>query len=288
MKAPVFSSDNDDDVAESDSLEYDENASNDESDGNESDYQMSQDESDVVEHSEGDEDEDAIMLDVAIRDSLQSIHSTEGSNAGAGPSKSSNDFRASRAQRLARAAEQRLQKQAVDNPSDSVDASDSSDDALVHPTKVKKPAVKRKISNTKKASDSRVSTLRDLREARREKRRQAQQNRREELALRKKLGRRLTPARPRPLVENTHAYVYIFQAEKSTIALHKHHPELVDVWGDLERAIPVPTPQKATPPSRLKATLLPFQLESLHWMREQERSIWCGGLLAVCIFLSFV
>lgn len=73
-----------------------------------------------------------------------------------------------------------------------------------------------------------------------------------------------------------------FQAEKSTLALHKHHPELRDVWGDIERDLVIPTPQRGTPPPNLKVTLLPFQLESLHWMKIQEQSIWTGGLLAVC------
>jgi DNA repair protein RAD16 len=32
----------------------------------------------------------------------------------------------------------------------------------------------------------------------------------------------------------------------------------------------------------MKATLLPFQLEGLFWMRKQEKTIWNGGMLAVC------
>lgn len=71
------------------------------------------------------------------------------------------------------------------------------------------------------------------------------------------------------------------QAEKSTLALHRHHPELKDVWGDLERDIEVVVPKKAEQPSNLKVQLLPFQLESLSWFKEQEKSIWSGGMLAV-------
>lgn len=71
------------------------------------------------------------------------------------------------------------------------------------------------------------------------------------------------------------------QAEKSTIALYKHHPELKDIWGDVENGIAIVKPKKADQPANLKVTLLPFQQESLHWMREQEKGIWCGGMLAV-------
>ncbi|KAI9448512.1 DNA repair protein rad16 [Lactarius indigo] len=40
-------------------------------------------------------------------------------------------------------------------------------------------------------------------------------------------------------------------------------------------------PQKAEQPSALKVTLLPFQQESLFWMRKQEFGQYAGGLLAV-------
>ncbi len=71
------------------------------------------------------------------------------------------------------------------------------------------------------------------------------------------------------------------QAEKATIALRRAHPELKDVWGDLERDIAVVVPQKAEQPPNLKVQLLPFQLESLSWFKEQEKGIWSGGMLAV-------
>ncbi|KAJ7477236.1 SNF2 family N-terminal domain-containing protein [Mycena galericulata] len=82
------------------------------------------------------------------------------------------------------------------------------------------------------------------------------------MALRKELGRKLT------------------YAEKSTIALRKHHPELKDVWGDLAANIPIVIPTKADQPANLKLTLLPFQRESLFWMKKQEAGIWNGGMLA--------
>lgn len=72
-----------------------------------------------------------------------------------------------------------------------------------------------------------------------------------------------------------------FQAEKSTVALHKHHPELKTVWGDLEANIKVVKPLESQQPANIKLTLLPFQRESLHWMKKQEEGVWKGGMLAV-------
>ncbi|KAJ3553956.1 hypothetical protein NM688_g3351 [Phlebia brevispora] len=95
-----------------------------------------------------------------------------------------------------------------------------------------------------------------------ERRRLEQERKAEEKALRKKLGRKLT------------------QHDKNTLALQRHHPELKDVWGDLERVIQVVTPETAEQPAGLRVTLLPFQRESLHWMRKQEQGIWKGGMLA--------
>ena len=63
--------------------------------------------------------------------------------------------------------------------------------------------------------------------------------------------------------------------------LHVHHPELRDAWGDLEAAVRIVDPHKAEQPSGLKVTLLPFQRESLYWMRTQETGKYAGGLLAV-------
>ncbi|KAF8211650.1 SNF2 family N-terminal domain-containing protein [Mycena galopus ATCC 62051] len=108
-----------------------------------------------------------------------------------------------------------------------------------------------------------MKELRELRRQQRLKRRlEKRENHVEEQALKKKLGRKLT------------------YAEKSTIALHKHHPELRDVWGDLAANIPVVVPTKAAQPANLKLTLLPFQQESLFWMKKQEAGIWNGGMLA--------
>ena len=73
----------------------------------------------------------------------------------------------------------------------------------------------------------------------------------------------------------------IEQAEKNSIALQKHHPELRDVWDDVERTVSVIVPEKAPQPPGLKVTLLPFQQESLSWMKKQETTVWNGGMLAV-------
>ncbi|KAF8164913.1 SNF2 family N-terminal domain-containing protein [Crassisporium funariophilum] len=75
-------------------------------------------------------------------------------------------------------------------------------------------------------------------------------------------------------------FTLVNKAERSTIALRRNHPELKDVWGDLEEKIAIVEPQKAEQPANLKLTLLPFQQESLFWMRKQEKSIWRGGMLA--------
>ena len=71
------------------------------------------------------------------------------------------------------------------------------------------------------------------------------------------------------------------QAERTSLALQRNHPELKEVWGNLEDKITIATPQKAEQPANLKLTLLPFQQESLFWMRNQEKGIWHGGMLAV-------
>lgn len=75
--------------------------------------------------------------------------------------------------------------------------------------------------------------------------------------------------------------IYIFQAEKTTVRLHRYHPELRSIWKDVEARKKDVVPEKAEQPAGLKVTLLPFQRESLFWMRKQEGGIWKGGVLAV-------
>ncbi len=52
------------------------------------------------------------------------------------------------------------------------------------------------------------------------------------------------------------------------------------MWGDLTKNIEIikPVPMEAHP--SLKLTLLPFQKESLYWMKKQEAGPWRGGMLA--------
>lgn len=78
----------------------------------------------------------------------------------------------------------------------------------------------------------------------------------------KRLGRKLT------------------QGEKNACSLKVHHPDLVDVWGDLQKRVKVIKPVTMEAHPSLKLTLLPFQKESLYWMRKQEEGPWRGGMLA--------
>lgn len=44
--------------------------------------------------------------------------------------------------------------------------------------------------------------------------------------------------------------------------------------------IPIVKPTEIDAPPGLRLSLLPFQRESLYWMKEQEKGIWKGGMLA--------
>ncbi|KAF8450980.1 SNF2 family N-terminal domain-containing protein [Boletus edulis BED1] len=144
----------------------------------------------------------------------------------------------------------------TDDESD-ISALESTDEELVSKRKGK---AKAKATPNKRKAISSPEPM-SWSEKRRLARRERLETRKEQRLLAYKLGRQLT------------------WAEKTSLALHKHHPELRDVWGDLED-LPVITPEKAEQPAGLKVTLLPFQQESLWWMGKQERSIWQGGLLA--------
>jgi DNA repair protein RAD16 len=120
-----------------------------------------------------------------------------------------------------------------------------------------------RTNNEDKHYGARIETLADKRKRRREQRLARNEDRAEERRLAKELGRRLT------------------YAEKATLALHKHHPSLKNIWGNLEARVPVVKPEQAEQPEELKVTLLPFQRESLFWMRKQEVGEWAGGMLAV-------
>ncbi|CAL1703495.1 unnamed protein product [Somion occarium] len=280
----------DEELVKDDELEFDENAELEESDDSGSEFEVSEPESDeVIEDSEeeilvvqtekfvrakilsGIEeagiDDDDLMLDVVIQESLATARTEREvaagvSSANAGASKTPAPRNKAAALRAA-AAERRLGKineedldgdyVVLDDEEEAISSSD--EDVPLANAKGKGKAKGKKATKVADTSRPKRMTMKELRALRKA-------NKKEEAELSKKLGRRLT------------------LAEKSTIALHKHHAELVDVWGDVERAIPIPVPQKAAPPSNLKATLLPFQEESLYWMKNQEKGIWSGGLLA--------
>ncbi|WVQ79497.1 hypothetical protein IAT38_001596 [Cryptococcus sp. DSM 104549] len=103
--------------------------------------------------------------------------------------------------------------------------------------------------------------VRKRREQRREAKEAAPRKKRER-ALSKKLGRKLT------------------NGEKNLVALCMNHPELEDVWGDLQATIEPIKPVMMEAHPSLKLTLLPFQKESLYWMKKQEEGPWKGGMLA--------
>lgn len=67
--------------------------------------------------------------------------------------------------------------------------------------------------------------------------------------------------------------------QRTTLRLFEHHPELANVFPDLQNA-PKYEPHRAPQPADMGVKLLPFQLEGLHWMLSQEDSIYNGGVLA--------
>jgi DNA repair protein RAD16 len=104
----------------------------------------------------------------------------------------------------------------------------------------------------------------------------------QEKAMAKELGRALIQVCFASHRYASHSSFHLSQqSEKNVIRLHKEHPELKDVWKDLETAVKPIAPEKAPQPKNLKVTLLPFQQESVFWLRKQEASVWKGGLLAV-------
>ncbi|SMN18013.1 similar to Saccharomyces cerevisiae YBR114W RAD16 Protein that recognizes and binds damaged DNA in an ATP-dependent manner (with Rad7p) during nucleotide excision repair [Maudiozyma saulgeensis] len=67
--------------------------------------------------------------------------------------------------------------------------------------------------------------------------------------------------------------------ERNTMRLFENHPELINVFPDLKNAPPY-VPQRSPQPGGLSIKLLPFQLEGLHWLLEQENGKYGGGVLA--------
>jgi len=62
-------------------------------------------------------------------------------------------------------------------------------------------------------------------------------------------------------------------------ALYGWHPELRIVWDNLDKRKKIRIKQDPQPEG-LTLTMLPFQLEGLHWMRNQEKTVFGGGILA--------
>lgn len=67
--------------------------------------------------------------------------------------------------------------------------------------------------------------------------------------------------------------------QRMTARLYEMHPDLVDVFPNLDNATPIPV-EKAKQPDGMTIQLLPFQLEGLNWLVKQEASIYNGGILA--------
>ncbi|CAE7175903.1 unnamed protein product [Rhizoctonia solani] len=211
-------------------------------------------------------EDEAIMLEAAIHASL--APEDEVDENGAGPSKSrpsANTARNKAAAKRAAAAERRLGIKQADSDSEGFELDNSDDDegSAVLTDDSDAPLGKKSGKQGKKTG---IMTLGKMKADRRTAKEALQEEMvSANIALRKKqkeLGRKLTPA------------------ERTTVMLSVQHPELQDVWGDLERTIKPVAPQKAPQPEGLKVTLLPFQQESLYWMRKQENGPWSGGMLA--------
>jgi DNA repair protein RAD16 len=141
------------------------------------------------------------------------------------------------------------------------------------------------------ANSSKVMTIKEMKKAQRAEKQEKNAKKRmlkaEEARLRKEYGRNLIQVCIGYKVQSIASSHPSLQAEKNTIALLAEHPELKGVWGDLEANVEPVKPQKAEQPQGLKATLLPFQQESLFWMRKQEQTVWKGGMLAVSLSSRF-
>ncbi|KAH7108156.1 SNF2 family N-terminal domain-containing protein [Auriculariales sp. MPI-PUGE-AT-0066] len=225
------------------------------------------------------EADEQLMLDTAIEASLMSARGETAARAGSSSNGAGSSTSRSPAAALrAAAAERRLRRASnmqVDDDEDvqmdseeldRVDAelsdvSDSDEEEAPKPKSKSKGKTKKTTSVTR-ADNHTVHSFATLAQARAQKREEKKAQRVEERALAKKLGRKLT------------------QAEKTALKLYKHHPELRNVWGDVEAKIPVRVPVRGEQPPELKISLLPFQLESLDWMRQQEEGVWKGGMLA--------
>ncbi|KAL4075584.1 SNF2 family N-terminal domain-containing protein [Scleroderma citrinum] len=211
---------------------------------------------DVVQGS--DEDEEALMVSAAIELSRQTARQETQRRSGAGSSSKTTAKKPTRktgATRRRAAMRTKAKKKENDKEPDDVSFdSEVIDDSELSGLSDNDDPV---ISSIKKAKETG-----DMLPFSRLKREEQREIKKQEMAMARKLGRRLTTA------------------EKNSIRLLRHHPELRNIWGDLESRQAIATPEKADQPAGLKVTLLPFQRESLSWMRKQEGGIWKGGILA--------
>ncbi|KAG6830955.1 hypothetical protein H0H92_013666 [Tricholoma furcatifolium] len=267
-RAASTADDEDIDMASDDSLDYKEI---DESDDSGSEFVVSEPEDEGA-FIASDSEEEAVMLAAATEMSLQTALSQKNVASGS----SSRNPRHNGAALAAAAAERRLARAnkdvdvddyMSDDHFDSDDfGSDSESDAPLSRKGKGKAKAAAPVQSVIPSAPHKHMTLAQLKKQKREERRKANEWRKEikieEKRLMRELGRRLT------------------YAERSSLALLRHHPELKDVWGDLEASIPIIAPVMAEQPANMKLTLLPFQRESLYWMRQQEKGIWSGGMLA--------
>ncbi|KAF5371952.1 hypothetical protein D9615_008067 [Tricholomella constricta] len=269
-KAPVRPTiiyDDDEEVPSDLGLQFDENQMSDDFDDSGSDFVV---ESEVDEDAfaASDSEEEALMLSTAVELSLQTARSNVTGSSSSGRNRTSAAAAAAAERRLARPNQHIDVYDCVASESDDEldDFPSGSESDVPLSLSRKGKGIAKKTNKVAPAPKKKHMTLAELHKQKREQRREANSRKREikteEGRLVRELGRRLT------------------YAEKTSLALLRHHPELKDVWGDLEESIPIITPTMAEQPMNLKLTLLPFQRESLFWMRKQEQGIWNGGMLA--------
>ncbi|KAJ2923513.1 hypothetical protein H1R20_g13580, partial [Candolleomyces eurysporus] len=250
------------------------NASIEESEASGSEFEASEDDNDSFEE-EDEEETEEIMLAAAVRESFQSANNPR--NGESSSSSSRQSAAALRAAAVERRLTRRLKGQGVDvddyqmdvDEDDEESASESDVSSEEEPLSKRQSAKKGKGKGKAPVKkETKVMTMTELLKISREEKKQALSAK----SARRKQQRELARKLGRPLI----------QSEKNTLALEEHHPELRDIWGDLESQKPASTvePEKAEQPDKLKVTLLPFQRESLYWMRKQEKTVWAGGILA--------
>lgn len=289
-KAVEITNDSDGELASDDSLEYNSDADVQESSGSGSEFEASAVSEEDEEEGEDEDvplakthrrrkaptpdlDEDEAMMDVAVQMSLAAS-----AGIGAEEEVTPENLRELRARAAELRVAQRKQAGGSGTADDAIDVDELTDELSTLTTdddEASRSKRKGKAKGKGKAkvkgktaidADGNIVSLAELKKMRRAEKQSKTAKKRmlkeEERRLAKELGRRL------------------IQSEKNTIALLEEHPELRDVWGDLETTIKPAKPQKAEQPANLKVKLLPFQEESLFWMRNQERSVWKGGMLA--------